>query len=251
VAQWASTRDEVIRGMVRLNDRHGATRFLVCLHLPGDDAAGEATIQRVRESVAIAPVVGVIVKALGEQITSGFLNSLRIAAAGGEVWIEVDLGAAEPDRGHQRDARAGREAGARAARLARDHAVGVIAAVRIGAPGESERDRSDLVHLLNRLRVRSVRFRPFTHLDGATVGEPGGHEDLGLRSTLSQDDYVERVAQMIEQLDPSILVQGLGSLDLAGSAGTSHGPRQAPDLHPRLEARLRARGTRHGSERRP
>jgi len=249
VTPCESTRDELIRGMSRLNDRHGATRFQACLRLPSAGGSGEAVIRQVRDSVELAPVVGVIVKAAPEQVTPEFLTALRIAAAGREAWLELDLSSPESTPEPQRTGSAAREARARAARAARDHAVPVIAAVRLGGPGESDTDRSALVDLLNHLRVRSVRIRPVTRLIADTDPVSGGEDASATPSKLSPDRYVEMLAGVVERLDPSILVQGLGSMDLVERGGTGEGPRSHPDLHLELEARLQSRGTRQGSHR--
>lgn len=249
VTPCESTRDELIRGMSRLNDRHGATRFHACLRLPPAGVSGETVIRQVRESVELAPVVGVIVKAAPEQVTSEFLTALRIAAAGREAWLELDLSSPESTAEPPWTRSAAREAWARVTHAARDHGVPVIASVRLGVHRESDVDRSALVDLLNRQRVRSVRFRPVTRLDADNDPESGGQDASSRRTNLSPDHYVEMLAGVVERLDPSILVQGLGSTELVEPGETGQGRKSPPDLHLQLEARLRSRGTRQGERR--
>jgi radical SAM superfamily enzyme len=249
VTTCESTRDELIRGMSRLNDRHGATRFHACLRLPPAGVSGETVIRQVRESVALAPVVGVIVKAAPEQVTPEFLTALRIAAGEREAWLELDLTSPESTACPQWTRSATREAWARATHAARDRAVPVIASVRLGVDRENDIGRSALVDLLNHLRVRSVRFRPVTRPDADTDPGSGGQDASNRRSKLSPDHYVEMLADIVERLDSSILIQGLGSLDLVEHGEIGQEPKSGPDLHLQLEERLQSRGARQGSRR--
>lgn len=113
----------------------------------------------------------------------------------------------------------------------------------LGLPGESEQEMQQSVMELNRLGVDGVKFHQLHILKGSALVE---EYRAGRVSLLSRDAYVDLVCNMLELLDPQIVIHRL--------LGDGRSELIAPDWSRRklevlnqIDAELEKRNSRQGS----
>jgi len=232
-----SLRDEAVQGMLRLNHRHGATRFHLVLTAPPSDPTDPAWREVLGATLALRPLVGLILKAPPARIDAELLEALARMAPGREVWLEM---AAYPAPGHAAQFAA-------AARLARSRSIPVIATLILDSRRESGKDRHALARRLNELRVRSVRIHPVQRCEGEPAGltpEPGDEFP-------DRESYLDALVDVVERLDPAVELQGLGARTSPARVVTPEWLREPADFHELLELELTRRDSRQGRRRSP
>lgn len=218
-----TARDLLVSEMVRLNHRHGATRFQAVIEAPRGALDAGAVADLVRACLSPAPVVGLVLVAGAEAVTTDLLGKLREAVGDGDTALELPLPAASQPSGS-------RDVFARAATLAREASIPVTAVRIVNAASEETGALGDDASLLNRLRVRAVKIHP-----AGTADEDGA------------EAYLEAVADLVEQLDPAVQIQGLGPAPFPDRpADEPAWLTTGEDFHDRLEQTLAARGGRQG-----
>ena len=240
----SALRDDLVRSMVRLNDRFGATRFLAHLELPDGDWAPNDLENLIEECLGPSPVVGLVLEAPPARMTTEVLALLEARKRSKEIWLEVPV---QPSRRGPWTDSSSQDASslfAAAARLSRNYSIPVIGRVILGLPGEHEAAWLSHAALFNRLRIAVVKVHPFQ------VFRASPHEASfrkGEILSLDLGGYMDALIGFLERLDPAIRILGLGK---AGShAGLLIAPlwvRQCQNFHDELEARLQARKSYQG-----
>ncbi|MBN2492097.1 MAG: hypothetical protein JXQ29_14720 [Planctomycetes bacterium] len=221
-------RDVVVRAMLRRNQHQGATRFHVVLSEPPRDPVDPTWRADLGAALALRPVVGLICRTPVAQVTVKLLDALAEAAGDKEIWLEM---AAHPPGGAAEFAAA--------AHAARNRSIPVIATLLLGVPGETPGTHA---RRLNEIRVRAVRIHPF-HESAPDAG-CGGTEHSG--TFPDRGAYLAALADLVERLEPSIELAGLGAGVPPARVRAPAWLREAADYHELLEHELARRGSRQG-----
>ena len=119
----------------------------------------------------------------------------------------------------------------------------VCAHLILGLPGETEQEMQQSVLELNRLGVDGVKFHHLHVLKGSAFADDYCHGRLTL---LTRDAYVNLVCNLLELLDPKLVVQRLmgdGRSELIAPDWS----RRKLDVLNRIDAELAKRDSRQGS----
>jgi len=160
-----------------------------------------------------------------------------------EVWLELGLETAD-DRIQDRIGRHESLASFhRAAGLAREYGLKVVAHLMAGLPGDSPDGLLRQVREAARARVSGVKFHQLMVLRRTRLAAEWRRGEVAVLRT---EDYVQRVADALEELPPEVEVHRL-----VASARPEEllAPRDWPapvKVHARIENELRRRGHRQG-----
>lgn len=229
-------RDRLVREMVRLNHHHGATRFHVVLDAGADAPDTHLVSAMARSCLAPAPVIGLVLATEARHISAVLLESLRQAVDDRDTTLELPL-PPPVDSSGSGSSGGGRDSFAHAAMLAREHSFPVTAVRFVRVPGDDAEQRREDAMLLNRLRVRALRIHPSPQPARAPAAPD---------QRTPTDDYLAAVADLVEQLEPALQIQGLGPAAAPERAADATGLEFGENFHARLEQTLAARGSRQG-----
>ena len=87
----ATIRDRLVRGMVRRNERFGATRFHLHLKMLRGASLEPPLRASIREALTLGPVVGLILEIGPDAVSEDILTWVKTAASGRERWLELRM----------------------------------------------------------------------------------------------------------------------------------------------------------------
>ncbi len=220
-------RDAAIRAIARRNFGSGIERFVVAWR-PRGDAGAAAWRAEAETLLALIPIVGVVAVAPGEAFTAERAAALAVGDGTKPVWIEAPGDAQAGWSGLERAATTGRNAG-----------LPIVG--RIGVRGD---DAASVAREANALRLRAVNLLPPQHVapDRRRPEDPFADPPALLEHTV----FLDVAADVVERLEPSIQVLGLGRMAPADAILAPDWVRDGDDL-PGLHATLEARGTHQGA----
>lgn len=195
------------------------------------------------QALAVPDIAGLIVATRPDCVPDDILKVLAELANRTYFWLELGLQSIH-DRSLEFINRRHDYACSLSA-IERAHEIGlrVCAHVILGLPGESRRDMIATIDELNRVGVEGVKL----HLLHVMKGTPlAGMYEQGSFSLMGRDEYVGLVCDVLEHLNPSILIHRLTG---DGGRDTLVAPRWSLkkfEVLNLIDAELERRGTRQG-----
>jgi len=245
VAPEQPVREQVARGVERMRRRYRAAKFLVYFQ-PYTNTYGP--VERLRalydEALEHPDVAGLIVGTRADCLGPGVLDLLEAYHRRTYLWLELGLQSANPatlawiGRGH------GLEAFVEGARAARQRGLRVCAHLILGLPTDQPEDDRRAVELLNGLGVDGVKLHALYVTRDSRLGALYEAAPFWL---LAREEYVERAADVLERLDPRVVVHRLTSDADAERLLAPRWVLEKRAVVEEIEAALERRGTRQGS----
>jgi len=199
--------EQLRTGMSYIEQRHGARRFVAYFH---DYSATYADADRLRalyQPALEAPeVVALAVSTRPDCLPPEVVAVLRECAEHKDVWIELGLQLADDrvlaslNRGHDVAAFCA------AVEVCHKHALPVCAHIILGLADASPEQELRTAALLNELGVWGVKLHAFHVLKNTKMEQRFQAGELRL---LSLPEYVERVVDVVERLDPEVVIHRL------------------------------------------
>jgi len=238
-------REQVRLGIERMRRRYKAAKFLVYFQ-PYTNTY--APVERLRslydEALEHPDVVGLMIGTRADCIGDEVLDLLEEYHERTHLWLELGLQSASDEtlrwigRGHD-VATFERRAEAAARRGLR-----LCAHLIVGLPTDRRDDHLAAADLLNRLGFRGVKIHCLYVSRNSPLGCRYEREPFPL---MTRREYVERVCDIVERLDPRVVIHRLAS---DADPATLLAPRWCLDKNGVLadiEAELERRGTRQGA----
>ncbi len=204
VAKAGWTIEEQITSHVR---RYGGWRFIAYFQSHCNTYAPVAELRRKYEIVFRFPeIVGLFVGTRPDELPEPVLSLLQ--ETGRRIYLSVELGLQSV---HERSL----------GLLQRNHSVGqfvsafhelrrrridCVVHLIIGIPGETRADMRATIAVMNALRPAGIKLHPLHVLRGSQLQARHARGSLPL---LGRDEYVDIVCDLLERLDPDIVVHRL------------------------------------------
>lgn len=242
-----SIREQVVRGIERMRRRYKARKFVVYFQ-PYTNTY--APVERLRalydEALDHRDVAGLMIGTRADCLGPDVLDLLAEYHRRTYLWLELGLQSANDatlrwiGRGHDV------ATFERAATAAKQRGLRLCAHVIVGLPTDRREDHLEAARLLNRLDFDGIKIHCLYVSRDAPLGRLFEREPFAL---MSRREYVERVCDILERLDPRIVVHRLTS---DADERTLIAPRWCLDkrgIIADIEAELERRNTRQGSHR--
>lgn len=203
-----SIAEQAARGMELMRKRYGAEKFIAYFQPFTNTYAPAAELKKIYDQALVSDdIIGISIGTRPDCIDEEKLDVIASYAARREVWVELgvqsfnDRTLAAINRGHASDA--SRNA---IALIKGREKINICAHIIIGLPGETPADYADTAGELSRLGVRGVKIHSFHVLKGTPAEQMyrGGKVRL-----LEMDSYVSAVCDVIERLNPAIVIHRL------------------------------------------
>lgn len=196
------------------------------------------------EALDVPDVVGIIAATRPDCLPDDVLDYLAELSMQTYFWLELGLQSTSDQSLALINRRHDYACTVSAVERAKARNLRVCAHVILGLPGESRRDMRSTIEELNRLGVDGVKLHLLHVMKGTTLAEMYGRGEIEL---LDRDSYAGLVCDLLERLDPAILIHRL-----TGDGG--HDNLLAPlwslkkfEVLNLIDAELERRGTRQGS----
>jgi radical SAM protein (TIGR01212 family) len=236
---------QMAAGMARLARRYGASRFIAYFQSFSNTYAPVARLRELYEAALAPPqVVGLAMGTRPDCLGDEVLDLLAGYARDRLVWLELGLQSANDatlarlNRGH--DAACFGEAAVRAS----DRGLAVVAHVILGLPGEGPREMAATAEFLARLPVQGVKIHLLYVIKDSGLARLHGE---GKYVCLTEDQYVEAVANFIEGLPPHLVIHRLTSDPHPDELVAPAWCRDKARVLRRIREEFARRGTRQGS----
>lgn len=226
-----------------LVEKFRAERFLAYFQAYSNTYAPVATLRRIyAEALADPEVCGLVVGTRPDCLPVEVLELLAELHGQTYLWLELGMQTMHDrtlslmNRGHDHGCFV------EAAGRCRERGIRVCAHLILGLPGENRDDMLASVQELNHLQVDGVKLHHLHVLKGSFLEQ---EHHRGLVRLMRREQYVELVCDMLEHLDPRILVHRL--------MGDGRSELVAPDWSRRkmevlnmIDAELEKRDSRQG-----
>ncbi|BCS55575.1 TIGR01212 family radical SAM protein [Geobacter sp. SVR] len=236
--------DQLEDGKEVMIRKYRAARFLAYFQAFSNTYAPVAHLRSLFEqALAVPDVVGLIIATRPDCLSDDVLDYLGELNRRCYLWLELgvqtmhDGSLARINRGHDH------ACSAAAIERARQRGLRVCAHLILGVPGETREDILASVAEMNRLGVDGVKLHLLHVMKGTRLAEMHGQGRVEL---LDRDGYAGLVCDVLERLDPAILIHRL-----TGDGG--HDNLVAPlwslkkfEVLNLIDAELERRGTRQG-----
>jgi radical SAM protein (TIGR01212 family) len=206
-ARGVSLTAQIQTGMTRLQRRYGVSRFIAYFQSFSNTYGPVARLQTLYdEALAFPEVVGLSIGTRPDCLDDEVLDLLEDYARGRLLWLELGLQSAHDrtlqaiNRGH--DVACFTKAVERAAAKA----LGVVAHVILGLPGEGPEEMAATAAYLARLPLQGVKIHLLYVVEGsglARLYRAGAYE------CLTEADYVRLVVDFVEILPPHFVIHRL------------------------------------------
>ena len=205
--QGLSIRRQIEAGKGRLARRYKAKRFIAYFQAFSNTYAPLDTLRRrYDEALAVQDVVGLSIGTRPDCVDAPVLDLLAEYARRCMVWVEYGLQSAHDrtlaDIGRGHDV----AAFVRAVEATRNRGIYVCAHVILGLPGETPGDMRATARLVADLGCDGIKIHLLYVVRGTKMERR--YREAGYRC-LTQDEYVERVCDVLEVLPPAMVVQRL------------------------------------------
>jgi radical SAM protein (TIGR01212 family) len=204
VATAGWTIEEQITAYVR---RHPGQRFIAYFQAHCNTYGPVADLRRKYETVFRFPeIVGLFVGTRPDELPEPVLSLLQ--ETGRRIYLSVELGLQSV---HERSLNL----------LNRNHTVGqfesafhelrrrsidCVIHLIIGIPGETRADMRATIEVMNALKPAGIKFHPLHVLRGSPLQAQHARGSLPL---LGRDEYIDIICDLLEHLDPDIVVHRL------------------------------------------
>jgi len=202
-------REQVRRGIEQMRRRYKAEKFLVYFQ-PYTNTY--APVERLRalydEALDHPDVVGLMIGTRADCLGEDILALLEEYHRRTYLWVELGLQSASDEtlkwigRGHDL------ATFERGAKEARSRGLGLCAHLIVGLPTDRPDDHLAAADLLNRLGFEGVKIHSLYVSRNAPLGAIFEREPFDL---MTRRQYVERVCDILERLDPRIVIHRLAS----------------------------------------
>lgn len=236
--------EQIEAGKEVMTRKYRAQHFLAYFQAFSNTAAPVDQLRALyTEALAVPGVVGLCVGTRPDCVPDPVLDLLQELAREHYLWLELGLQSLH-DPTLQR-IRRGHDVACfvNAVRRAHGRGLPVCAHVILGLPGETRAMMLETVDGLARLGVEGIKLHLLHVLEGTELAEDYRRGDVPV---MTQDDYVEMVADVLERLPAQMLIHRL----------TGDGPRErllAPlwslkkwEVLNAIDAAMARRGTRQG-----
>jgi len=197
-----------------------------------------------REALAVPDIVGIIIATRPDCLPDDILDDLAELARHTYLWLEIGVQSAHDKSLLWMNRKHDYACAADAIARAKLRNLKVCAHTIIGLPGESREDMLATANELNRLGVDGVKLHLLHVMKDTKLADMHARGEIKL---LERDEYVSLVCDILEHLDPHILIHRL-----TGDGG--HDNLVAPlwslkkfEVLNRIDDELERRGTRQGS----
>lgn len=241
--QW-SVAEQLERGKEVMMRKYKAQQFIAYFQPFSNTFAPVATLRRCYdEALSVSGVVGLAIGTRPDCVADEVLDLLAEYPRRTDFWLELGVQSSH-DRTLQR-LRRGHDYATflDAVSRARQRNLRVCAHLILGLPGESRAEILATADEMARLRIDGIKLHLLHVLEGTELGEEYRRGEFAV---LDQSSYVTLIADVIERLHPSTLIQRL----------TGDGPRDfllAPlwslnkwEVLNAIDAELERRGSRQG-----
>lgn len=207
---WQRGQDiatQMEQGLDRLARRYGAAKFIAYFQSFSNTYAPRARLRELYdEALAFPQVVGLSLGTRPDCLTDDVLELLAGYARERLVWLELGLQSAHDatlqrlNRGH--DVACFTAAANRAAA----QGLEVVAHVILGLPGEGPREMAATAGYLGRLPLQGVKIHLLYVVKNSGLSQL---HQAGEYVCLSEDQYIQRVADFIERLPDHLVIHRL------------------------------------------
>lgn len=195
--------------------KYKADKFIAYFQSYSNTHASVDTLRRLfAEALAVPEVVGLIVATRPDCLPDDVLEYLVQLSRQTYFWLELGIQSMHDRTLAQLNRRHDHACTRSAIERARARGLRVCAHVILGLPGENRSDMLATIDELNRLDVQGIKLHLLHVMKGTRLADM---YEQGLVNVLERDEYVDLVCDVLERLDPRILVHRL-----TGDGGHDH-----------------------------
>jgi len=203
-ARGLGIHEQMRQGMVRVQARYGATRFIAYFQsFSNTYAPVEVLAKLYREALAFPEVVGLSVGTRPDCLNDPVLDLLTDISRDYLLWLELGLQSAHDatlrllNRGH--DVACFR----RAVEQAAGRGLEVVAHVILGLPGEGPEEMAATARFLAGLPLQGVKIHLLYVIRGSALARL---YEAGEYRCLTENEYLQRAADFLELLPPETVI---------------------------------------------
>ncbi len=204
-----SITQQMLEGMAFMRQRYKAERFIAYFQPYTNTYAPVPVLrQRYDEALAFPEVVGLSVGTRPDCVSTAVLDLLESYADGWDVWIEYGLQTVHNRTLRRVNRQDTYERFVEVMQQTIPRPIKICIHVILGLPGESRDDMIETARCLATFRYHSLKIH-LLHIMRDTLMQ---EEFLrGEVSTLSREEYAERVVDFLEYVPPSVALQRLSA----------------------------------------